>query len=151
MSSPNIAILIGPYFDEESVVTSSCQLHKKGVPFRLVGLTSKLPTGLHGVSIRPHLSLNELKHLAESEFNSYSLLIPGSHEAVAVLLSDPRVYDLIAAIFASGNLVAAMLPAQQILTRAGIPSPENVSQFLAQNGADTAEFIQEIIEQVSAL
>ncbi len=143
-----VSILIGPYFNEESLVACLCRLLKKGVPVSVVGLTPDLLTGLHGLTVRPDFSLSEFIQLVTVEHNPHSLIIPGGHEGTAVLFSDPRVHKLVPDILKAGNYVAAMLPAQQMLNQVGIPSPQQTNQFIPQNDLETGEFVDQLIDQL---
>lgn len=143
-----ISILIGPHFDEESVVSCLCGLRNKGVPVTVVGLTPTLLTGLHGLAVRPDFSLTEFSQLLSADESTHSVIIPGGHEGTAVLFSDPRVHKIINAILNAGNFIAAMLPAQQMLARIGVPSPQKTCQFLPQNDMETDEFVEQIAERL---
>ena len=143
-----VSILIGPYFNEESLVSCLCHLKKGGVPVSVVGLTSDLLTGLHGLTVRTDFSLSEFIQLVTVENNPHSLIIPGGHEGTAVLFSDPRVHNLILAILKAGNYIAATLPAQQMLNQLGIPSPQETNQFIPQNDLETCAFVDQLIDQL---
>ena len=143
-----IFILIGPYFNEESLVVCLCRLQKKGVPVSVVGLTSDLLSGLHGLTVRPDFSLSEFMQLVAVEHNLHSLVIPGGHEGTAVLFADPRVHKLVLDILNGGNYVAPMVPAQQMLNQMGIPSLQQANQFIPQNDLETNEFVDELIDQL---
>lgn len=143
-----VSILIGPYFDEESVVSCLCGLQKRGVPVTVVGLTPTLLTGLHGLAVRPDFSLTEFSQILSNESSAHSIIFPGGHEGTAVLFSDPRIHKIINAILQAGNLIAAMLPAQQMLARIGVPSPQATCQYLAQNDLEIDEFIEQVADRL---
>ena len=149
LGQQKVSILIGPYFDEESVVSCLCGLQKKGVPVNVVGLTPSLLTGLHGLAVRPDFSLAEFSQLLSTESCTHSIIFPGGHEGTAVLFSDPRVHKIIQSILNAGNIIAAMLPAQQMLARIGVPSPQKTCQFLPQNDMETEDFVEQIAERLS--
>ena len=148
MDRKKVSILIGPYFDEEPVVSCFCRLQKRGIPVSVVGLTSDNLLGLHGLSVHPHFTLTEYLKLISVENSRHSLIIPGGHEGTAVLFSDPRVHQLISAILDAGNLIAAMLPAQQMLSQIGVPAPNETDQFVPQNDLEMGAFIDQLIEQL---
>ncbi|MEM7330993.1 MAG: DJ-1/PfpI family protein [Chloroflexota bacterium] len=146
---PKLNILIGPYFDEESVVSCLCGLQKRGVPVNVVGLTSAMTTGLHGLAVRPDFSLSEFSRLIDAEDAEHSVILPGGVEGTAVLFSDPRVVKIIKSIFEAGNHIAAMLPAQQMLSRLGLPTVHKIEQFLPQNDLGTEDFIDQIADRLN--
>lgn len=142
-----VLILIAAEFDETAVVEIACRLRNEGFAVRLVALSSGLVTGIHGITLRPDQSLTQ--YPANSALNAAdSLIISGGATCASLLLSDPRVHQLMQSMQNQHGIVAVMAGAQRMLAGVGGPSNYASPKFLPQNEMSTAEFVDQLINRL---
>ena len=146
MSPKNTHILIAPRFDELAVVHFVAHMRHKGMSVKLVSLTPGLSSSMHGLKIHPDLSLSELR---QNDVYNQLLVIPGDPACASAILADPRTHQLIIQVLNNNGLIAALLPAQQLLAKIGLPSNYDSWRFLAQNDMEITDFINLLIEYVN--
>ncbi|MEM7334541.1 MAG: DJ-1/PfpI family protein [Chloroflexota bacterium] len=139
-------MLIAKNFDEEAVIQTLCQLRDEGLPVQLVGLTTGLKSGFHGIHVRPDTTVAQV---VEKTIKLHSLIIAGGEECSSILLSDPRVFELMKKTFAQGGYVASMSPiAEGILTNVA-PDYDIESQLLTAPNGRFDEVVNYVINQAA--
>ena len=136
-----ILILIAPGFEEGATVLCLERLREAGLPVSLIGLSAGLLTGLHGLTVRPDYSLDQLSLTVPRRL----IVVSGGRQSAASLLSDPRVHQLLNATLEASGYAAAMSSAETCLAQAGIPVPSYSSRFIAQSNIELDGFIHRLI------
>ena len=145
MTTPQVIILIAPYFDEESVVFCLSKLRQQSVSVSLIGVTSGLISGERGVTLRPDSSLLDAGKLVAAR--RQVLVIAGGGSCATTVLSDPRSHQLMQGILQTDGYVAALSGAEGLVREA--VKPVWLSRFVGQGGMETAVFVQQFIDWVS--
>lgn len=133
-------IMIAKGFDEEPTITCLNRLREAGLKVLLVGLTTHSVVGAHGVTIHPDYSLEELPIGREPRL----MVIPGSNETAARLVTDPRVHRMIEATVRAGGLVAIFRRAESALAQAGLLEMLSKPYCLRQGSLDYASFCHDL-------
>ncbi|MEW5987976.1 MAG: DJ-1/PfpI family protein [Chloroflexota bacterium] len=144
-SQSHVFIPIAPGFEEGPVVYCLDQLREAGLAVSLVGISPGLISSLHGLTVRPDLSLEQLPAVRPRQL----VIVPGGAQCASTLLADPRLYRFVEATLNSGGYVAAMQAAQPALTSVGLPAPAVAAGFVPQNGLDIAQFVTRLVHLVS--
>jgi hypothetical protein len=143
-----VYILLASTFDELFVVNCLCQMREERLAVSLVGLSAGLLNGLHGLIIKPDMSLTQLE---QQSFTGIcpTLVIPGGQACVMTLLADPRVHQLLATTLNAEGFVVAGAPVQEFLANIGTDSPGNRLNILVQDGLSPDDFIEYVIRRIS--
>lgn len=142
--SKPIFILIGPKFDEITAVSCLSHMRAQSLTISLVGLLPGPLRGQRGLLVCPDLSLAELESRCFTSEAPPLLIIPGSYESAALLLTDPRVHQICKNTLKLAGVVAAFQPAQRLLAQSEIGRDE--TGLLVQDGMETAVFVQHLIQ-----
>lgn len=146
-SVPNhrIVILLAPGFEETAVVYCLDHMREAGLPVSLVGLSTGILKGLHGLAVRPDYSLDQLS----AEAGCLGVIVPGGSQCVTALLTDPRVHRLLDATLQQEGFVAAMATAVPLLFQSGILVSSTTPRFIPQKDMDINEFTNQLIDVAS--
>lgn len=98
-------IAVADGFDELDVVGVVSTLREAGLLTKVVGVTSGLVQGRHGVPMLPDTTLVDFTQVLERAILTV-LVLPGDSHHVRRLGHDPRVHDLIRRVIDGGGLVA---------------------------------------------
>lgn len=130
-SVPNhrIVILLAPGFEETAVVYCLEHMREAGLPVSLVGLSAGVLKGSHGLAVRPDYSLDQLS----PETVHQGVLVPGGSACVSVLLTDPRVHQLLDVTLKNNGFVAVLATAVPLFTQS-FPLTAATSSHLIQQG-----------------
>ena len=122
------------------------RLRAAGIEVRLVGLTAGLMTGIHGLTVRPDITLADLRTRKE-----YRLVIaPGCIQSALSLLVDPRVHELMAATMKAGGRVAVMGEAEEAFVQAGRLELLARPGVVAQGKRETNDFVSLLVKLATA-
>ena len=140
--SNSILILLAPGFEETPVVYCLDHMREAGLPVSLVGLSTGLIKGLHGLTVRPDASLDHL--LSGTIYQG--VIVPGGHQCVSSLLTDPRVHQLLEATLQNKGFIAAMATAANLLlAQSSIPELAGMSCFVEQAEMEISQFTERLI------
>lgn len=140
-----ILILLAPGFEETAVVHCLDRMREAGLPISLVGLSTGILKGLHGLAVRPDYLLDQLS----SKGRCRGIIVPGGHQCVSALLTDPRVHQLLESTLQSGGFVAAMSTAVPLLTQSISQAATSSTNFIQQGETGIAEFADYLIDFAS--
>ncbi len=99
-----VFILLASGFEEEATIFCLTQLREAGIFVSLVGASAGLIRGAHGVKVQPDATLRKVTAVSPPKL----IIIPDGKRAVSMLLSDPRVHQLLAATTENNGQVAVM-------------------------------------------
>jgi len=136
-----VFILLAVEFDELETVYCLKRFREAGLPVTLVGLSAGLIKGSHGLVVRPDCSLDQIPANQIGRL----VVVPGSKMCSTSLMSDPRVHRLLNANLEAGSYVAALAPAEAVLTQVGFPPLSLAAFFVRQESRDLGEFATELI------
>lgn len=136
-----VLILIAPGFEERGVVYVLATLREATLPVALVSLSAGLVTGLHGLTVRPDYTMEQVV----PDLPGRLVIVPDGQQCVSALLADPRVHRLFEATIRDRGHVATMLVAGQELARAGIPANGSAGRFLNQGDQSVADFTNNLL------
>lgn len=139
-----IIILLASEFDESETVYCMEHLRRASLSVCLVGQSSGLVKGKHGLIVRPDFSLDEL---ASEAFRL--VIIPGGKMCSSSLMSDPRVHRLLNNTLNAKSFVAALSAAESVLIQAGFPLKEEPNHFIKQGPVDTPTFTNDLIKLIA--
>lgn len=105
-----VVVLIATGFDELEVAGCLHPLREAGLRVALVGLTSGIIFGQHGLRVLPDVTLGQF-HAAQ--WPPRLLVIPGGSGHAAALVADPRVHQLLQATLARQGQVAVWATAHK--------------------------------------
>ena len=142
--SDRAAILLAPGFEEGDIIYCLDRLRDAGITVDVVGLTTGLIRGIHGVVVRPDHSLDQL--LPEQIFST--VIVPGGQQSTNALLADPRVHRMLKSTLSKGGWLAALLSAEPILKQFGFPNEAEQTQFVAQRDACIMAFTNQLIDRL---
>ncbi len=142
-AAPQVIILIAPHFDEESVIACLSELRRQGISVSLMGVTSGLIGSENGVTLRPDSSLLAGEKLVSTR--RQLLILSGGADCAAAILTDPRSHQLIQQILDTNGYVAALSWPDELVR------PEWESRFIGQGGVETAVFVQQLVDWVTAV
>jgi putative intracellular protease/amidase len=140
---PKVAILIAPSFEEGTVVYCLDRLRDAGLSVLLISSSAGLINGLHGLSIRPDLTLDQINHT----MNFHLAIVPGSRQCTTSLLADPRVHELFDATWQNGGCVVAAGTAAPVLAQARVGAAYP-SQYITQGDMSLPMFADHLINLV---
>jgi protein deglycase len=138
---PRVLILVAHGFEEEFTVCCLSQMREAGLNVSLVGFSAGLIGSLHGLQMRPDLSLEK----AMAEQPAAMVVVPGGTYAVSALLTDPRVHRMLKATWTAGGIIAAGRSAQSVLTKQGLLPAQITSSVRLQQALKSTEFVQQLI------
>jgi putative intracellular protease/amidase len=138
-----IVILLAPGFAEGDAIYCLDRLRRAGLPVALVSVSMGLIRSRRGLSVRPDRLIGE----GNGETPPRLLLIPGGRESTALLLTDPRVHRLFAAVRDGGGTIAAMATAAAALSEAGLDAATPPERFLAQREEDVTAFSERLLNR----
>jgi len=140
-SLAKVIILIAPGFEERGVVYFLASLRETGLPVSLVSLTAGLVTGLHGLTIRPDQTMEQVV----LDLPGRMVIVPDGQQCVSALLADPRVHRLLNSTVRDEGHVATTILAGQLLARAGIPANGAADRFIKQGDQGIVDFTNQLI------
>lgn len=140
-----VLILLAPGFEEKTTIYLLDHIREAGLPVSLVSLTAGLVTGLHGLSVRPDCSLEQLTTRTPHRL----IIVPGGRQCTSSLVTDPRVHQLLEVTLKNDGFVAATLTAEPLLMQVGIPAPSDKPRFIPQKDIEVEEFANLLINLVS--
>lgn len=143
-SVAKVLILVAPGFEERGVVYTLVTLREAGLPVSLVSLSSGLISGLHGLTIRPDYTMEQVV----PDMPGRMVIIPDGQQCVSSLLADPRVHRLMDATVHREGYVATMLVAGQLLAQAGIPRDGASPHFIDQKDLSIPDFTNQLLNQM---
>jgi len=143
-SNSKALILLAPDFREGRTVNLLERLRQEGVSVSLVGLSTGLISGYHGMTVRPDVSLEQLPGTPEHRL----VIIPDGKECVSSLLADPRVHHLIKTTLNNSGYVAAMREGETILEESGLVTSCVFSQFVWRKDNDMNSFATELVHRL---
>jgi putative intracellular protease/amidase len=136
-----VLILVAHGFEEEFTVCCLSRMREAGLNVSLVGFSAGLIGSLHGLQMRPDLSLEK----AMAEQPAEMVVLPGGTYAVSALLTDPRVHRMLKATWTAGGIIAASHVAQSVLTKQGLLPEQMLSCMHVQQELNATEFAQQLI------
>ena len=140
--SNRILILLATGFEETPVVYCVDHMREAGLPISLVGLSTGLIKGLHGLMVRPDISLDQIPPGTIYQ----GVIVPGGQQCVSSLLTDPRVHQIFEATLQNDGFIAAMATAaSQLLAQSSIPELGVMSCFVEQADMEISEFTEHLI------
>jgi hypothetical protein len=95
-------LIIADGFEEIETGVFVILLRQAGVCVKVVGLTSGLIGGAHGLWLKPDLTLGDLDGLAR-EVSIDAVILPDGSQSLARLEADPRVHKLLREVVARGG------------------------------------------------
>ncbi|MCB0196310.1 MAG: DJ-1/PfpI family protein [Anaerolineae bacterium] len=101
---PHIILLLADGFEENALVVVTI-LREAGLRVTMVGLRSSQVTGLHGIVVKPDMSLDRL---LETAVTVTTLIVPEGNGHIERLRRDPRVSTLLQKRLPYDGLVAGM-------------------------------------------
>lgn len=143
--SNRVLILLAPGFEERGTIYLLDHMREEGLPVSLVSLTAGLVTGLHGLTVRPDYSLDQLMTKGPYQL----IIVPGGRQCTSSLVTDPRVHQLLDATLKSDGFVAATVTAEPILTQAGVPAASDRPRFIPQKDMEVEEFTSKLVNLLS--
>lgn len=150
-SKNKVLILLAPGFEESVTVYCMEQMREASLQVSLVGLSNGLIRGIHGLSIQPDISLDQLEPSGQVKL----VVIPGGRKCTSSLLADPRVFQLLKITIASNGIVAATSNAASILKQTGLtkkfPSTWLIPEHELELNTFTEQLIYETTNQTSLL
>ncbi len=147
--APNILILTAPYFDETAVVTCVSMLREAGYAVVLVNNRSVMAIGTYGITIQADITLGQTEQIAIDKCKL--LIIAGGQKPAAKNLSDPRTHQLIKQILESGGAIAIMANAYAVAVETGVLTGEYAHRIYKQGQQETAVFVQQLINLITAV
>jgi putative intracellular protease/amidase len=142
-----VFLLLTDGFAEEAIVTCCCRLRATGLPVDLVGPSSGLLKGEHGLWIRPDLSLNQLAPEWSATAVSHALILAGGICSPR-LMADPRVHRLIDQTLDAKGLVVILAPGAEVWTELVDRQANNGSNLMVQSVGETAVFVETLINRL---
>ena len=142
-----VLILLADKYDEPFIVDLFCRIRDKRILINLIGLTSGIVRGVHGLLIHPELSLLEISEQTHPD-EIQALIVPGGHHCAKTLLTDPRVHHLLEEIIKRNGLVFVASSAQEILEETTIPKISKDSHLFKQDRQKARDFLEEIIDRL---
>lgn len=137
----NAALLIAPGFSESQVVYCLSKIRSVGLPISLIGLSNNLIHSQHGLVVRPDFSLDQISHN-----DSFRLLIiPGSYECVANLLTSPDFHHQVKKSITNQGFIAILTEAEAALQQTQI-FREPSEHVLYQGKQSIESFCQQLIQ-----
>lgn len=108
-------ILLADGFEEIEALTPADILRRMDIDARLVGVSSKLVKGAHGIELTADATLNRLKADTPD-----AVLLPGGMPGAKNLDSSPFVRELLLRCRDRGALICAICAAPMVLGRLGL-------------------------------
>lgn len=141
-----VIILLAIGFEEGTTIFCLEHMREAGLPVKLVGLSSGLITGLHGLVVRPDYSLDQLAPGIQTRL----VILPDGQQCISSLLADPRVYKLFEATTQENDgLIAVMKTAEPLLTQRGILATPLAERLVLQGNTPVQEFANQLINLLS--
>lgn len=140
-SSNRALILLAPGFEEGDIVYCLNRLRAAGVPVCLASISAGLIQSSHGLTIRPDKTLDQLEPGAVYRL----IIVPGGRQSTSLLLTDPRVHRLFAAVRDNKGVVAAMSSAAPVLAQAGVDGKMDNGNFIVQRNNDIIAFSDRLV------
>ena len=147
----HIFIFIAPGFNEEAVAQCVCQLRQQKLSVEVVGATTGLQNGAHGLRIQPDISITQLEAKLTNSRGAHLFVIPGNSDCATRLLTDPRVHRMVHnALNGQGGWVASMSPTiPQLLYDANALDEEtNIRRLLLQGNMETLDFVRRLGQKI---
>ncbi len=137
-----ILIVLASGFEEAAIVYCLDHMREAGLPISLVGLSAGILKGLHGLAVRPDVSLDQLSPDAAYR----GVIVPGGQQCISALLTDPRFHRLLDTTLQHEGFVAAMATAVPLLSQYGIQHSAMTTRFIQQGEMGICEFIEYLID-----
>jgi putative intracellular protease/amidase len=139
-------ILVAHGYEEEFTICCLIQMRKAGLSVSLVGFSAGLVSSLHGLRLRPDLSLEQ----AVAHQPADMVVVPGGAFAVSALLTDPRVHRLFEATWAAGGIIAATRTAEPVLANQGLLPEQITSSLYTQQDRNSIDFVRQLVELLTS-
>ncbi len=137
-----IVILLASGFEETAVVYCLEHMREAGLPVSLVGLSAGVLKGLHGLGVRPDYSLDQLL----PETIHQGVIVPGGPACVSVLLTDPRVHQLLETTMRNSGFVAVLATAVPLFTQSFSVTAATAPHLVQQGEMKISEFTDYLID-----
>lgn len=141
-ASPQVVLLVAPWFDEMACVMCLALLRQRRVAAVLIGLKPGPVKGKQGVRLHPDGVLNRrfiqrVKHKV--------LILPFGKACAAAALADPRVHQLAQKTLREDGLIALPKQIASLVQETSLLTPKNQHLFLEQLGE-----IRPFVERISS-
>nr|WP_297174304.1 DJ-1 family glyoxalase III [uncultured Agathobaculum sp.] len=105
-----VYVLLAEGFEEVEALTPVDLLRRAGVEAKLVGVTSKIVPGSHGIGIETDITMDE------ADWNIADMIVlPGGMPGTTNLYADKRVIDAVQKCYDEGKYVAAICAAPSVI------------------------------------
>jgi hypothetical protein len=112
-------LIIADGFEETGVVAILSALRQAGVCAKTVGLTSGLIGGMHGVRLKPDLTIADFDHLTNT-LSIPLVILPEGRQGLSRLEIDPRVHRLLRRVVAQRGQIVTSYEGMQVIRVAAI-------------------------------
>lgn len=140
-----IGIVLTPGFEEETAVYCATKLRDAGLPVSIIGMSGQSVKGLHGISVKPDITIDEINR----EQTYRLIIISGGRQYITSSMLDPRVYDLLQRTIQSNGFIVPIARTTQFLVDAGFPDENKASYIISNNGKSLKKFAEELITLAS--
>ncbi len=114
-----VLVIIADGFDEAETIVFLSLLRQAGLCVKSVGLTSGLVSSVHGVWLKPDLTLADLDGPTDTPSIS-AVILPEGRQSLARLEADPRVHRLLRRVVAQRGRIVTGHDGLQVARAAGV-------------------------------
>ncbi|MFZ0547044.1 MAG: DJ-1/PfpI family protein [Candidatus Promineifilaceae bacterium] len=140
IENDKIFILLAPGFEEGIVIYCLAHLREAGLPVSLVGLTSGMVRGQHGLMVRPDQTVARA-----ASTKPRIVLIPGGRQCLAGLSADPRIHELLEATVYNEGRIAAAMKSQELISSNGFAALIDSGYFISQENQTVETFADQLL------
>jgi hypothetical protein len=137
-----IAVLLSPGFEEGTAVYCLDRFREAGFSVSLVGMSNNPIRGMHGISVQPDCTIDEIS--PDTPFRL--VILSGGQQYISSMLIDPRVYNLFKDTAQARGFIAPTKNTEQILnTIGGFPGIISEAMIISQGNKTPLEFVETLL------